>query len=219
MLWNEVCCKNAWKVHPYCTIVEKEIKKRYDMTQENLEQEEKELETGMEQDETSADADVNTSDAVAEDTPEAMLEKALAQVEEYKDKYLRQVAEFDNYRKRVMKEKAELIKNGGERVVTAILPIIDDFERARDNMDKMEDVNAVKEGVELIIEQFLNALKHEGVEKIDAVGQPFDVDYHEAIAMVPAPSDDMKGKVLDCVQTGYMLKDKVIRHAKVAVAK
>ena len=188
------------------------------MTQENLEQEEKELETGMEQDETSADADVNISDAVAEDTPEAMLEKALAQVEEYKDKYLRQVAEFDNYRKRVMKEKAELIKNGGERVVTAILPIIDDFERARDNMDKMEDVNAVKEGVELIIEKFLNALKHEGVEKIGAVGQPFDVDYHEAIAMVPAPADDMKGKVLDCVQTGYMLNDKVIRHAKVAVA-
>lgn len=209
--------QNARQVHPYCTSVEKEIKKRYDMTQENLEQEEKELETGMEQDETSADADVNTPDA-AEDTPETMLEKALAQIEEYKDKYLRQVAEFDNYRKRVMKEKAELIKNGGERVVTAILPIIDDFERARDNMDKMEDVNAVKEGVELIIEKFLNALKHEGVEKIDAVGQPFDVDYHEAIAMVPAPADDMKGKVLDCVQTGYMLNDKVIRHAKVAVA-
>ncbi len=183
------------------------------MDKENLEQEEVELEAEVE-----APAE-ETEQTEAEDTSvEAQLEKALAQVEEYKDKYLRQVAEFDNYRKRIIKEKADLIKNGGEKVISAILPIIDDFERASDNMAKMEDVAAVKEGVELIIEKFLSTLKKEGLEKIDAVGQPFDVDYHEAIAMVPAPSDEMKGKVLDCVQTGYMLNDKVIRHAKVAVA-
>lgn len=151
-------------------------------------------------------------------TPEAQLKKAEDEIAEWKDKYLRQAAEFDNYRKRVVKEKADLIRNGGERMVTAILPIIDDFERAHDNMDKMEDVQAVKEGVALIIDKFLTTLKREGLEKIDAVGKPFDVDFHEAIAMVPGQPDEMRGKVLDCVQTGYMLNDKVIRHAKVAVA-
>ncbi len=183
------------------------------MDKDNLEKEEVELEAEVE-----APAE-DTEQTESEDTSvEAQLEKAQAQVEEYKDKYLRQVAEFDNYRKRIIKEKADLIKNGGEKVITAILPIIDDFERAGSSMEKMEDVAAVKEGVELIIEKFLSTLKKEGLEAIDAVGQPFNVDYHEAIAMVPAPSDEMKGRVLDCVQTGYMLNDKVIRHAKVAVA-
>lgn len=170
-------------------------------------------------DEAAYDAQ-NASEESSQETtkPLSELEQAQALVEEYKDKYLRQVAEFDNYRKRVIKEKAELIKNGGEKVISAILPIVDDFERASENMAKMEDVAAVKEGVELIIEKFLTTLHKEGLEKIDAVGQPFDVDYHEAIAMVPSPSDDMKGKVIDCVQTGYKLNDKVIRHAKVAVA-
>lgn len=186
------------------------------MDKENLEQEEKELEVESMEEDTSAEGQETA--AAEDDSVEAQLAKAQAQVEDYKDKYLRQVAEFDNYRKRVIKEKAELIKNGGEKVIAAILPIVDDFERASDNMAKMEDVAAVKEGVELIIEKFLTTLKKEGLEKIEAVGQPFDVDYHEAIAMVPAPSDEMKGKVLDCVQTGYMLNDKVIRHAKVAVA-
>lgn len=168
----------------------------------------------------AADDAQNASEESSQETtkPLSELEQSQALVEEYKDKYLRQVAEFDNYRKRVIKEKAELIKNGGEKVISAILPIVDDFERASENMAKMEDVAAVKEGVELIIEKFLTTLHKEGLEKIDAVGQPFDVDYHEAIAMVPSPSDDMKGKVIDCVQTGYKLNDKVIRHAKVAVA-
>lgn len=170
-------------------------------------------------DEAAKDAQ-NASEESSQETAEPLseLEQAQALVEEYKDKYLRQVAEFDNYRKRVIKEKAELIKNGGEKVISAILPIVDDFERASENMAKMEDIDAVKEGVELIIEKFLTALHKEGLEKIDAVGQPFDVDFHEAIAMVPSPSDEMKGKVIDCVQTGYKLNDKVIRHAKVAVA-
>ena len=153
-----------------------------------------------------------------DDSAEAQVSKLQSQVDEYKDKYLRQAAEFDNYRKRVIKEKADLIKNGGEKVISAILPILDDFERAHANMDKMEDIAAVKEGVELIIDKFLSILKKEGLEKIDVQGQPFNVDFHEAIAMVPAPTDELKGKVLDCVQTGYKLNEKVIRHAKVAVA-
>ncbi len=184
---------------------------------------EEELKASQKTDQVSDEAakDVqNASEESSQETAEPLseLEQAQALVEEYKDKYLRQVAEFDNYRKRVIKEKAELIKNGGEKVISAILPIVDDFERASENMAKMEDIDAVKEGVELIIEKFLTALHKEGLEKIDAVGQPFDVDFHEAIAMVPSPSDEMKGKVIDCVQTGYKLNDKVIRHAKVAVA-
>lgn len=184
---------------------------------------EEELKASQKTDQVSDEAakDVqNASEESSKETAEPLseLEQAQALVEEYKDKYLRQVAEFDNYRKRVIKEKAELIKNGGEKVISAILPIVDDFERASENMAKMEDIDAVKEGVELIIEKFLTALHKEGLEKIDAVGQPFDVDFHEAIAMVPSPSDEMKGKVIDCVQTGYKLNDKVIRHAKVAVA-
>ncbi len=163
------------------------------------------------------DPNAETSEETQE-TTDKQLADLQAEVASYKDKYLRQVAEFDNYRKRVMKEKAELIKNGGEKIISAILPIIDDFERADQNMDKMEDVEAVKKGVQLIIDKFFTTLKHEGLEKIEAVGQPFDVDFHEAIAMVPATTDEEKGKVVDCVQAGYKLNDKVIRHAKVAVA-
>lgn len=140
------------------------------------------------------------------------------QVAELKDKYLRQVAEFENYRKRVLKEKAELILNGGEKVLTEILPVIDDFERAKENIDKATDLESVKEGVDLIYNKFLSYLKAQGVTPIEAVGQPFDTEYHEAIAMVPGQPEEMKGKVMDCVQTGYKLNDKVIRHSKVAVA-
>ena len=153
-----------------------------------------------------------------DNSPEAQLAKAQNEIADLKDKYLRQAAEFDNYRKRVATEKGELVKNGGARVMTAILPILDDFERAHENMDKMEDVAAVKEGVQLIIDKFLKLLKQEGLEKMDVVGKPFDVDFHEAIAMVPGQPDEMRGKVIDCVQSGYKMNDKVIRHAKVAVA-
>ena len=153
-----------------------------------------------------------------DNSPEAQLAKAQNEIADLKDKYLRQAAEFDNYRKRVATEKGELVRNGGARVMTAILPILDDFERAHENMDKMEDVAAVKEGVQLIIDKFLKLLKQEGLEKMDVVGKPFDVDFHEAIAMVPGQPDEMRGKVIDCVQSGYKMNDKVIRHAKVAVA-
>ena len=145
------------------------------------------------------------------------LEKANEQIEEQKDKYLRLSAEFDNYRKRTMKEKAELILNGGENSISSILPIVDDFERALKNMETATDVAAVKEGVELIYNKFMSVLGQNGVKVIETKEQPLDTDYHEAIAVIPAPNEALKGKILDCVQTGYILNDKVIRHAKVVV--
>lgn len=145
------------------------------------------------------------------------LEKANEQIEEQKHKYLRLSAEFDNYRKRTMKEKAELILNGGEKSISSILPIVDDFERALKNMETATDVAAVKEGVELIYNKFMSVLGQNGVKVIETKEQPLDTDYHEAIAVIPAPNEALKGKILDCVQTGYILNDKVIRHAKVVV--
>lgn len=148
---------------------------------------------------------------------EDKLAAAETKVAELQDKYLRQVAEFDNYRKRTIKEKAELILNGAEKTITAILPILDDMERALKNMDKMEDVAAVKEGVHLIFQKFVKILGEQGVKKIETENADFNTDLHEAIAQVPAPSDEMKGKIIDCVKTGYTLNEKVIRHSQVAV--
>ena len=148
---------------------------------------------------------------------EDKLAAAETKVAELQDKYLRQVAEFDNYRKRTIKEKAELILNGAEKTITAILPILDDMERAWKNMDKMEDVAAVKEGVDLIFQKFVKILGEQGVKKIETENADFNTDLHEAIAQVPAPSDEMKGKIIDCVKTGYTLNEKVIRHSQVAV--
>ena len=148
---------------------------------------------------------------------EDKLAAAETKVAELQDKYLRQVAEFDNYRKRTIKEKAELILNGAEKTITAILPILDDMERALKNMDKMEDVAAVKEGVDLIFQKFVKILGEQGVKKIETENADFNTDLHEAIAQVPAPSDEMKGKIIDCVKTGYTLNEKVIRHSQVDV--
>ena len=148
---------------------------------------------------------------------EDKLAAAETKVAELQDKYLRQVAEFDNYRKRTIKEKAELILNGAEKTITAILPILDDMERALKNMDKMEDVAAVKEGVDLIFQKFVKILGEQGVKKIETENADFNTDLHEAIAQVPAPSDEMKGTSIDCVKTGYSLNEKVIRHSQVAV--
>ena len=157
-----------------------------------------------------------SSQAEAEKTKEENpLEKANKEIADLKDKYLRTLAEFDNYKKRTIKEKAELILNGSEKTVTAILPVLDDFERAM--ADHTDDPTAIKEGMELIFKKFVKTLEGLGVKKIETDNQDFDVDFHEAIAMVPGMGDDKKGKVIDCVQTGYMLNDKVIRHAKVAV--
>ncbi len=153
-----------------------------------------------------------------ESTVEEQLEEAQDKIAELNDKYLRLMAEFDNYRKRVMKEKSELIKTAGSKVITTILPVLDDMERAEQTMEKAEDVAAVKEGLLLIFDKFMKLLASEGLKAIDTTDKVFDTDYHEAVAMVPGQPDELKGKVIDCIQTGYMLNDKVIRHAKVAVA-
>ena len=145
------------------------------------------------------------------------LEAAREEIEQLRDKYLRSVAEFDNYRKRTLKEKAELILNGGEKSVQAILPVIDDMERAIDNGAKTDDPAVLREGMELIYHKMMKALEGLGVKKIDTEDADFDTDLHEAVAMVPGMGDEKKGKVIDCLQTGYQLNDKVIRHAKVAV--
>ena len=151
------------------------------------------------------------------DQLKAQLAEAEAKVAELQDRYLRQAAEFDNYRKRTMKEKAELIKSAAEKVIVAELPIVDDMDRALDNMEKGMDADACIEGFKLIAQKFKNTLVQQGLEKIETEGQDFDTDYHEAIALIPAPTEELKGKILDCVQAGYKLGDKVIRHAKVAV--
>ena len=159
----------------------------------------------------------DTTPLTHEEELEKELEKAQEEIEEEKDKYLRLSAEFDNYRKRTMKEKAELILNGGEKSLSSILPVVDDFERAIKTMETATDVNAVKEGVELIYNKFMAVLAQNGVKVIETKDQPLDTDFHEAIAVIPAPSEAQKGKILDCVQTGYTLNDKVLRHAKVVV--
>jgi len=158
-----------------------------------------------------------TTPLTHEEELEKELEKAQETIEEQKDKYLRLSAEFDNYRKRTMKEKAELILNGGEKSLSSILPVVDDFERAIKTMETATDVNAVKEGVELIYNKFMAVLAQNGVKVIETKDQPLDTDFHEAIAVIPAPEGAQKGKILDCVQTGYTLNDKVLRHAKVVV--
>ena len=184
----------------------------------NIKIEGEELELNNEET-TQNGAEAQAEDANGEETTaEEELDPLVAaqnEAEQWKDKYIRLVAEFDNYKKRTLKEKSELILNGSEKTVAAILPILDDFERA--TADKTEDPQAIKEGYELIYKKFLKALETLGVNKIKTDNADFDVDYHEAIAMVPGMGDDKKGKVIDCVQTGYTLNDKVIRHAKVAV--
>lgn len=165
-------------------------------------------------DEKNKENQDNTEDAKEE---KDSLQMAQEKIDELKDKYLRTVAEFDNYKKRTLKEKAELILNGGEKTIANILPILDDMERAVANADKAETMEALEEGWELIFKKLKNILEGMGVKQIETQDKDFDVDYHEAIAMVPGMGEDKKGKVIDCVQTGYTLNDKVIRHAKVAV--
>ena len=193
--------------------MEKDIKN--EEMNEDIVQEEQE--TAAEEQTAAADTTKET-EAPKELTPDERIAELEKQVEDLKNQQLYKVAEFDNFRKRVMQEKADLIKNGGTKVITTLLPIIDDLERAQQNMDKYEDVAAVKEGLNLIIDKFFKLMAQEGLKKMDVVGQPFDSDLHEAIAMVPGQPDDQKGKVMDCMMAGYTLNDKVIRYAKVAVA-
>lgn len=193
--------------------------KNNENTENNIEINDENVENNVISDDNTEDTSANTDNSAEEKTTELtveeQLEAAKKEVEQYKDKYLRAVAEFDNYRKRTLKEKAELLLNGSEKAVCAFLPILDDFERAI--ADKTEDVNAIKEGVQIIFNKFNKTLESLGIRKIETEGKDFDVDFHEAVAMVPGMGDDKKGKVIDCVQTGYQLNDKVIRHAKVAV--
>ena len=148
---------------------------------------------------------------------EEQLQKAQEEIQHLKENHLRQLAEFDNYRKRTLKEKAELILNGGEKVLTAFLPVLDDLARAQENIEKNQDYNTLKEGVDLIVKKLYKVLGEQGLTVIETEGQPFDTDYFEAVALVPVEDDAQKGKIIDCVQTGYKLNDKVIRHAKVVV--
>lgn len=166
-----------------------------------------------ETDNTAGDSDTN--DAEGEEI--SPLDKALDEIKELKEQLLYKAAEFDNFRRRTIKEKAELILNGSEKAVQAVLPIADDMERAIENGAKTDDPQVLRDGMELIYQKFMKSLSTLGVQKIETTDADFDVDFHEAIAMVPGMGDDKKGKVLDCVQTGYTLNDKVIRHAKVAV--
>jgi molecular chaperone GrpE len=173
----------------------------------------KDEETGACPSEEEGDGEVAVESAVEKDP----LDIALAQIEELKDKYLRSAAEFDNYRKRTLKERAELILNGGEKAITAILPVLDDMERAIENGEKTDDPEVLREGMTLIHQKFIKTLETLGVSIIPTDNEDFNTDVHEAVAMVPGMGDDKKGKVIDCLQKGYKLNDKVIRHAKVAV--
>ena len=194
------------------------------MTEENME---KKANSNLDSNEEAVDLNQDTTQEESNEPQEQLQqteeetqteeENLAQQLEELKDKYLRAVAEFENFKRRTLKEKTELILNGGEKAITAILPIIDDMERAIENAHKQECVDAVEEGWELTYKKLLSTLEGMGVKKIEVEDKDFDVDFHEAVAMVPGMGDDKKGKIIDCVQTGYTLNDKVIRHAKVAV--
>lgn len=163
----------------------------------------------------SANENAENEDSATKESDTDELTAVKEELKQLKDSYLRKVAEFENYKKRTLKEKTELILNGSEKTIVAILPVLDDFERAM--ADKSDDPKVIKEGMQIIFNKFNKILKSIGVEKIETEDKDFNVDYHEAIAMIPTPDDSKKGKVMDCVQTGYTLNNKVIRHAKVAV--
>lgn len=168
--------------------------------------------TNLQEEQVNATEETASTDNVTEE-----LEVLKNKYNELNDSHLRLMAEFDNYRKRTLREKSDLIKNGGESALTQLLPVVDDFERALQNIRTAEDLKAVEEGVELIYSKFIAYLSQQGVKSIEAIGKPFDTELFEAVAIIPAQEADMKGKVLDCVQTGYTLYEKVIRHSKVVV--
>lgn len=207
------------KRHQYDMKEDKEKKQE----EVNAEEKANEVETPQnEQPQQEEPANESAAESPADEpTNEEKLMEQLASanqtIEEQTNKYIRLSAEFDNYRKRTAKEKAEIIHNGSESAIKAILPVLDDMERAMSNMDKSDELRPALEGVELIYNKFIKILEQLGVKKIETENQEFNTDYCEAIAMIPAPSEEMKGKIIDCVQTGYMLNEKVIRHAKVAV--
>ena len=183
-----------------------------EMKTANPEEMEQQEVTNLQDNQTEKAEETTEQDKVADDLT-ALQQK----YEELNDTHLRLRAEFDNYRKRTMREKADLIKMGGESALKNLLPVIDDFERALQNIRATEEMDAIREGVDLIYTKFINYLGQQGVKAIEAVGKPFDTEEFEAIATIPAPQPELKGKVIDCVQTGYVLYDKVLRHARVVV--
>ena len=191
------------------------------MTKKDIKIEDEETlnETPLEETDNQAENSENSEESENAENAEEKdpLEVAQAEITELKSQLLYKAAEFDNYRKRTLKERAELILNGGEKTITAILPVLDDMERAIENGAKTDDPAVLREGMELIYQKFMKALEAQGVSKIETEDADFDTDVHEAVAMVPGMGDDKKGKVIDCLQQGYKLNDKVIRHAKVAV--
>lgn len=186
-------------------------------TSSQAEQSKPEEEKAAETSESAAEGQPAPEATAEELTIEEQLEAANKEIANLKDQLLRKIAEFDNYRKRTIKEKTDLILNGGEKTITTILPVIDDMERALKTMQNAEDVSAVVKGVELIYKKFMDILGKQGVSVIDTKEADFDVDLHEAIAQIPAPTPELKGKVIDCTLTGYKLNEKVIRHAQVVV--
>lgn len=189
------------------------------LEEEDTQKEEEIVEPENSESTENSEGSENADNSETPETPEEKdpLEAAQEEIEQLKTQILYKTAEFDNYRKRTLKEKAELILNGGEKAVSAILPVIDDMERAMQNGEKTDDPAVLREGMELIYHKFIKALEGLGVKKIETKDADFNTDLHEAVAMVPGMGDDKKGKVIDCLQTGYQLNDKVIRHAKVAV--
>lgn len=192
-----------------------DIDKKTNIKNEENKESLKETNSSENNDAKSANPEKENNEDVQTEEETDELQAAKKEIELLKDNYLRKVAEFENFKKRTLKEKTELILNGSEKTVSTILPVLDDFERAI--ADNTEDAKAIKEGMTLIFNKFVKTLENIGVRKIETKGKDFDVDFHEAVAMVPGMGDENKGKVIDCVQTGYTLNDKVIRHAKVAV--
>lgn len=208
-------------------------RKKFNLNRKNIHDMDKNKETEQMEQQPLAEENTDENDVVnddfageAEDTQaeeevntlENQLVKLQEEVEKEKKEYLFLAAEFDNYRKRTLKEKAEIIKNGGENVLKGLLPILDDFERGLKAAENDSNAESIPEGMKLIYNKLVKYMESMGVKEMESTGKPFDADFHEAIAQVPAPADDMKGKVLDTVQKGYMINDKVLRHAKVAVA-
>jgi len=215
--WHGIC----WKQRKNKKAMNEEEMKNME-EEETLDQQENEASDSVADEDTVvsdsvADNESADTETPAEEEEKDLLEQAQAEIEQLKTQILYKTAEFDNYRKRTLKEKAELILNGGEKAVSAILPVIDDMERALANGEKTDDPAVLREGMELIHNKMMKALESLGVKKIDTDNADFDTDMHEAVAMVPGMGDDKKGKVIDCLQAGYQLNDKVIRHAKVAV--
>jgi molecular chaperone GrpE len=190
-----------------------EGKKNTKTTQQNKKQEDK-----AKSSKAKASAKKEVKEEVKEEKIEKKVEKTDAEkLEELNDKYLRLAAEYDNYRRRTLKEKMDLSKSAGADILVNILPVIDDFERGLDTIDKAKDIDAVKEGVQLIYNKFQEFLKQRGVKAIDAKEKEFDTDLHEAITKIPAPTEELKGKVVDVVEKGYYLNEKIIRFSKVVI--